>query len=266
MLGTWGEDAWRGPGGADGGGGGARRQRGDRPGRDHRAGGRKGQDRVCGVAPRVPPDSGSVGTEGAGVAWWGAMAHLGEQAVGSGRRDGCSRHSDASWLTRFWGVEARGTLGRGAQAVLLASPARSPSRRPRAPDPAGSSGTVPGEGERLRTPRDRWLPESSGGAGAQGQGDGSTAHQGPSRGGSGAPAQVRTRPGEGLVRRRGCCPCPGPGPFPWLKVVKVRRCVRVRRNLLVLPSSTRRVNAFVGDSAFWEHRSPSHLLPSPGHP
>lgn len=201
MLGTWGEDAWRGPGGADGGGGGARRQRGDRPGRDHGAGGRKGQDRVCGVAPRVPPDSGSVGTEGAGVAWWGAMAHLGEQAVGSGRRDGCSRHSDASWLTRFWGVEARGTLGRGAQAVLLAGPARSPSRRPRAPDPAGSSGTVPGEGERLRTPRDRWLPESSGWSRSSGTGgrqhspSGSvpgrvwcaSAGQDPSRGGPGAP-------------------------------------------------------------------------------
>lgn len=56
------------------------------------------------------------------------------------------------------------------------------------------------------------------------------------------------------------CPHPSSGPFPWLRVVKVQRCVRVRRNLLVLPSSTRRVNAFVGDSAFWEHRSPSHPL------
>lgn len=42
--------------------------------------------------------------------------------------------------------------------------------------------------------------------------------------------------------------------------------MRVRRNLFVLPSSTRRVNAFMGDSAFGEHQSPSHPLPSPWPP
>ena len=100
--------------------------------------------------------------------------------------------------------------------------------------------------------------------------------QDPSQGGPGVPAQVRVHPrevllcwhrsgsipGRVLVCWGGCRPHPRPGPFPWLKVVKVRRCVRVRRNLLVLPSSTRRVNAFVGDSAFWEHRSPSRPLRS----
>lgn len=77
-----------------------------------------------------------------------------------------------------------------------------------------------------------------------------------------APEHSRTHPREGLVHWRGCHP--HPSPFPWLKVVKVWRCVRVRRNLLVLPSSTRRVNAFVGDLAFWEHQSPrqSHPLQS----
>lgn len=135
---------------------------------------------------------------------------------------------------------------------------------------------IQGGGEKLQTPRARQLPESSGchrlgtrPARARGKGDGTGAHWDPSRGGPGAPAQVGIRPGEGPVRRGAGRPHPGPEPFPWLKVAKVRRCVRVRRNLLVLPSSTRRVNAFIGDSAFWEHRSPSHSLPSwpsPGPP
>lgn len=167
------------------------------------------------------------------------------------------------------GREARGTLGHGPQAVRLPVQLEAPLAVPGHPSQLRAAGWAAWEGERLRTPRARRLPESSGWshlgtcpARAQGKGDGTTARQDPSRGGPGAPAQVRIRPGEGLVRRRGCHPHPGPGPFPWLKVVKVRRCVRVRRNLLVLPSSTRRVNAFVGDSAFWEHRSPSHPLPS----
>lgn len=69
--------------------------------------------------------------------------------------------------------------------------------------------------------------------------------------------------GSARGRAQGKGPQPQPWAFHWLKVVKVGRCVRVRRNLLVLPSSTRRVNAFVGDSAFGEHQSPSRPLASP---
>lgn len=163
---------------------------------------------------------------------------------------------------RVMGPEARHALGHRSWAVCSPVQLGAALTLPRLP------GGNWGDGEALN-PEARWLLESSEWsrlgthpAGVQGKGDGTRAFQDPFQGGSGGLAPVRTHPREGLVHWRGCHP--HPGPFPWLKVVKVWKCVRVRRNLLVLPSSTRRVNAFVGDSAFWEHQSPSqsHLLQS----
>lgn len=171
------------------------------------------------------------------------------------------------------GWEAWSTLGYLQQDFCLQNKkvqVETPSCLPHATVPAASTGMLPGEGRSACE-----YTEFSGFWRALYRAVLGTCPARELREKETAPQPARTCPEEGLslvlTRRRGCSPNPWPVPFHWLKVVKVRRCVRVRRNLLVLPSSTRRVNAFMGDSAFGEHQSPSHPLPSwlgraPGHP
>lgn len=175
---------------------GAWQRRGDWPGCGHGTGGWKGQDLVRGVPAAGPAGQGQRWHRGAGVACRGAMAHPGEQAVGSGRRNGCYRDSDASRLTRFGGARP----GVPWAVCLLTGLAPTPRAVPGCPTLLGTAGWRLGRGRGCG-------PSGTGGSrGAQDGGAGAGAQRELRERGGSAAWPLRVRPGEGLVRRRGCRP------------------------------------------------------------
>lgn len=192
---------------------GARRQRGDGLGCDYRARRWKRQDLVCGVPLQVMQDSGSVGTDRARGHLMGCDGTPGKASGGFRQTQWLLSRFGCLLAHQVMGREARGTLGRGPQAVCspvqLKAPLAVPGRLPR----LGAVGWRPGRGRGREPPGPsgfRRAPDGAARACAQQE----------LREKETAPQCVRIRPEEGLVcrHRSGSIPrrawCAGTGQDP----------------------------------------------------